>query len=132
MVADYFTDTRELLRFWLETKGCRVVEAMDGQEAIELAHDGHPDLILMSLRMPIQDGLDVARRIREHIGDSNIPIVAMSAYPTKEVQASALAAGCTSFIPHPIDFNLLGSLLSNLLPKTARASSRAAAATRAN
>ena len=116
MVADYSADTREMLRFWLETEGCRVVEAVNGQEAIELTRGGCPDLILMSLRMPIRDGLDATRCIREHVGERDVPIIAMSAYPTQAVQASALAAGCSSFIPQPIDFGSLSNLLSHLLP----------------
>lgn len=124
MVADYSEDTREMLRFWLKAEGCRVVEASDGQEAIELIRSRCPDLILMSLRMPVRDGLDAARHIHEHIMDCDVPIVAMSAYPTQEAQASALAAGCSSFIAQPFDFNFLRNLLGNLLPGSARLSSQ--------
>lgn len=111
MVADYSADTRELLRFWLETEGYCVVEAVNGQEAIELTRGGCPDLILMSLRLPVRSGLDAARCIREHAGECDVAIVAMSTYPTQEEKADALAAGCSSFIAYPIDFNLLRSLL---------------------
>ncbi|HEX8139539.1 MAG TPA: response regulator [Pyrinomonadaceae bacterium] len=120
MVADYSEDTREMLRFWLEAEGCCVVEAVNGQEAVELTRGECPDLILMSLRMPVRDGLEATRCIREHVGECNVPIVAMSAYPTQEVQAFALAAGCDSFIAQPIDFSRLGSLLNRLLLGSAR------------
>jgi CheY-like chemotaxis protein len=123
MVADYSADTRELLRFWLETEGCRVVEAVNGHEAIELTRGECPDLIVMSLRMPGRSGFDAARCIREDDRECNVPIVAMSTYPTQEEKAKALAAGCSSFIAHPIDFDLL----SSLLPASARLSSRAMA-----
>ena len=116
MVADYSEDTRYLLKFWLKGKGCHVVEAANGQEAVELTRRQCPDLILMSLRMPVLDGLDATRRIREQGEECVFPIVAMSAYPTKETQASALAAGCVSLIPQPFDFDLLSNLLSRLLP----------------
>jgi FOG: CheY-like receiver len=120
MVADYSDDTRALLRFWLEGEGCRVVEAVNGHEAIELTRGGCPDLILMSLRMPIRSGFEAARCIREHVGECDVPIVAMSAYPTQEEQANALAAGCSSFIAMPVDFNFLNKLLSTLLPVSRR------------
>jgi len=123
MVADYSEDTRELLRFWLEKEGWCVVEAVNGQEAIELTRGGCPDLILMSLRMPVRDGLDATRSIREHIAECKVPIIAMSACWTHEVEASALAAGCGSFVPQPIDFDYLSNLLSQLLPLSARPSS---------
>lgn len=125
LVATHAEDTRELLRFWLETQGCCVVEAVNGHEAIELTRGGCPDLILMSVRMPVRSGLEAARCIREHVGECDVPIVAMSTYPTQEEQANALAAGCSSFIAQPFDFNDLNSLLSSLLPVFARLSSQA-------
>ncbi len=115
MVAEASTDTRELLRYWLEMKRCRVVEAMDGQEAVAMTRDHCPDLILMHLNMPGLDGLAAARRIREDAGNCDVPIVCMSTYPTKEAQVSALAAGCNWFIAQPIDFVHLGELLDTLL-----------------
>lgn len=116
MVANYSADTREVLRFWLESRGCSVVEAENGLQAIELTRDMCPDLILMGLRMPVRDGLEATRCIREHVGESGVPIVAMSTYPTKEEEARAFAAGCSSFISQPIDFDDLNNLLVNLLP----------------
>lgn len=118
MVADYSEDTRDVLKCWLEMRGCRVVEASDGQQAVELTIGKSPDLILMSMRMPLLSGLDATRRIRERNGGCVFPIVAMSTYPTKEAQDSALSAGCASFIAQPIDFDVLSNLLSSLLPES--------------
>lgn len=119
MVAENNEDTRSLLKFWLESGGFRVVEAANGQQAFELTGGVCPDLLLMSLRMPVLDGLEAARRIREHRKDCVFPIVAMSAYPTVDEHASALAAGCDAFIAEPIDFDSLSDLLSHLLPESA-------------
>jgi CheY-like chemotaxis protein len=116
MVAEASTDTRELLRYWLEMKRCRVVEAMNGQEAVALTRDDCPDLILLHLNMPVLDGLAAARRIREDVGNRDVPIVCMSTYPTKEAQVAAFAAGCSWFITQPIDFVRLGELLETLFP----------------
>jgi two-component system phosphate regulon response regulator PhoB len=120
MVADGYEDTRSLLRFWLEAEGYGVVEAADGQEAVELTCGKCPDLILMSERMPVLGGVEAARRIRQNGKECVFPIVAMSTYPTKEAKASALLAGCDSFIPQPVGFDLLSDLLSRLLPGAAR------------
>lgn len=114
MIADNSKDTRYLLKFWLEQKGCRVVEASNGEEAVELTRKECPDLILMSLRMPVRNGLDATRCIREHVGECNVPIVALSTYPTTGERTAALAAGCTWFIAQPIDFERLDNLLSRL------------------
>ena len=116
LVADDSEDTRGLLRYWLELKRCRVVEAMNGQEAVAKTREDCPDLILMHLNMPVLDGLAAARRIREDAGNCDIPIVCMSTYPTKETQATAFAAGCNWFISQPIDFIRLEELLETLLP----------------
>jgi CheY-like chemotaxis protein len=118
MVADYSEDTRDVLKCWLEMKGCRVVEATNGRQAVEMTIVDCPDLILMSMRMPLLDGLDAMRRIRERGNSRVFPIVAMSTYPTKEAKASALAAGCALFIAQPIDFDVLSSVLCSLLPES--------------
>jgi CheY-like chemotaxis protein len=115
MVANNDEDMRSLLRFWLEGEGYSVVEAADGQEAVELTCGQCPDLLLMSERMPRLGGLDAARRIRLNRKDCAFPIVAMSSYPTLEAHAEAINAGCDSFISQPVDFDLLGALLSRLL-----------------
>ena len=124
MIAANYEDTRFMLRFWLEAEGCRVVEAVNGQEAIDWTLGVCPDLILMSLRMPVRDGLDATRCIREHVGERGVPIVAMSTYPTVNERASALAAGCDAFIAEPIDFHSLGDLFRQLLPGSARPSAQ--------
>jgi CheY-like chemotaxis protein len=116
IIADYSKDTRDVLKCWLEMKGCRVVEASNGRQAVELTRGECPDLILMSMRMPVLGGLDATRRIREPGNGCFFPIVAMSTYPTSEAQESAMAAGCASFIAQPIDFDALGNLLNSLLP----------------
>ncbi|MDT7808857.1 MAG: hypothetical protein QOJ70_2670 [Acidobacteriota bacterium] len=115
MIADSYEDTRSLLRFWLEGEGYGVVEVANGEEAVELTSDVCPDLLLMSERMRVLGGVEAARRIRQHGNECVFPIIAMSAYPTKEAKAFALAAGCDSFIHQPIDFDNLSNLLSSLL-----------------
>ncbi|HVG30748.1 MAG TPA: response regulator [Pyrinomonadaceae bacterium] len=129
LIADDSADTRDLLRFWLESKRCRVLEATNGQEAVDLTRDECPDLILMELLMPVLDGAGATRRIREHAGGRDIPIVAMSSHPSEEARANALAAGCGSFVPHPLDLEQLGDLLSRLLPASTLAPARAMVAT---
>jgi CheY-like chemotaxis protein len=115
MVAEASADTRRLLRYWLESKNCRVVEAMNGQEAVIMTRNNCPDLILMGMNLPVLDGLAAARRIREDAGDGGVPIVGMSTYPTEEAQVTALAAGCNQFIAQPIDFDQLSAMLETLL-----------------
>lgn len=116
LVAAHNEDTRYLLRFWLEAEGYGVVEAADGEQAVELTGGNWPDLILISERMPGLGGLEAARRIRERRGHRYCQIVCISTYPTREARAHALGGGCDSFVAEPLDFGDLGSLLRSLLP----------------
>ena len=119
LVAESYEDTRFMLKYWLEAEGYGVVEAGNGQEAVELTRGRCPDLLLMSERMPVLDGFEAARRIRRQGKGCDCPIVAVSSYPTREAQAAAFAAGCDSFVAEPIDFDLLSNLLGHLLPGAA-------------
>lgn len=118
IIADNYEDTRLILRRWLESRGCRVVEAANGQEAFERASDEgeHPDLVLLALRMPLVDGFEVARRLRERGREYGFPIVAMYTYLSEEALDSALAAGYDSLVAQPFDFELLSELLCRLVP----------------
>ncbi|MFS8087135.1 MAG: response regulator [Acidobacteriota bacterium] len=116
LVVEDFEDSRFMMRQLLEMAGYRVVEATDGEEAIELALAERPELILMDLSLPKLDGLAATRRIREHRGFGAVPIVAVSAHDSPGSRSEALAAGCDEYVTKPIDFDQLNSLLSRLLP----------------
>jgi CheY-like chemotaxis protein len=123
MLVDDFSDTREMLRRMLELNGCRVVEAANGQEAIELSQRGQLDLVLMDLNMPVLDGFTATLRIREYEGTRDVPIVAVTAYDTAEFRAAASAVGCCEFVVKPLEFERLDALLKRLLPTRAAARS---------
>src|SRR5688572_19728616 len=117
MVVEDFEDNRFMMRRLLEMSGYRVLEAINGEEAVELAHRERPHLILMDLSLPQLDGLAATRRIREHADLRNVPIVAVSAHDTADFHADALAAGCNDYVTKPIDFDQLEELLDRLLSK---------------
>ena len=113
LVEDY-PETRTLLRSWLEKRGCRLVEAVDGQEAIDLAPLAHPDLILMDLRLPKLNGIAVTRRIRQNPLLKNVPIVVLSGLDPEMFREAALGVGCVDFLSKPIDLEKLEELLISL------------------
>lgn len=117
LVVEDFEDNRFMMRRLLEMSGYRVVEAVNGREAVEMAQSERPDLILMDLSLPHLDGLAATRRIREHEGLGKVPIVAVSAHDTADFHAEALAAGCNEYVTKPIDFDQLENLLQRLAPK---------------
>lgn len=119
LVVEDFDDTRLMLKCFLEAKGCMVVEGKDGHEAMEMAIREHPDLILMDLHMPVLDGLNATRLLRERKELDGVPVVAISAYDTRGVDfcrnADLLGLGAIEYFPKPIDFAALEQLLLRLL-----------------
>lgn len=117
LVVEDFEDNRFMMRRLLEMSGYRVVEAVNGEQAVEAAVGERPDLILMDLSLPKLDGLAATRRIRQHDALSQTPIVAVSAHDTTDFHADALAAGCNEYVTKPIDFDQLEALLKKLLQR---------------
>jgi two-component system cell cycle response regulator DivK len=115
MVVEDFEDNRYMMRRLLEMCGYEVLEAVNGEEAVEMALKERPGLILMDLSLPLLDGLAATRRIREHWELRGVPIVAVSAHDTADFHADALAAGCNEYVTKPIDFDQLEGLLQRLM-----------------
>lgn len=108
LVIEDYSDTRELLSTLLQTNGYNVVEAEDGIEGVLKAGWLYPDLILMDLSLPEMDGVEAAARIHAQAKLSRIPIFAVSAYLTKDVEKDVREAGCVEVFAKPFDaFGLL-------------------------
>ncbi|HWT02536.1 MAG TPA: response regulator [Pyrinomonadaceae bacterium] len=117
LVAEDFDDTRVLLKRVLLTSGYRVVEAVNGREAVEYVKQDCPDLILMDLNMPEMDGLEATEQIREcRELCKDVVILAITAHDTYGMKEAALEAGCDGYLTKPIDFDRLETILGRLLP----------------
>jgi CheY-like chemotaxis protein len=117
LVVEDFEDNRFMMRRLLEMSGYQVVEAVNGNQAVERAASDEPDIILMDLSLPQLDGLAATRRIRSQEGARKVPIVAVSAHDSADFHAEALAAGCNEYVTKPIDFDQLVQLLDRLTAK---------------
>ncbi|MDX6557187.1 MAG: hypothetical protein QOF72_236 [Blastocatellia bacterium] len=117
LLVEDFEDSRFMMRRLLEIAGYRVVEASDGEQAVELAVQEHPALILMDLSLPKMDGLAATRQIRQHRELGNTPIIAISAHDSPESRTDALEAGCNEYVTKPIDFDQLGAIVQRFLPQ---------------
>ncbi len=116
MVVEDSDDTRFMLTEFLVLNGCRVMEADNGKEAVALIHHRCPDLILMDLHLPLLDGLDATKQIRQkRYSGNDLPIVAITAHDGFEVKESALSAGCNDYLTKPIDFERLEKTLHQIL-----------------
>jgi CheY-like chemotaxis protein len=120
MVVEDYDDTRILLKCCLEELGYSVLEATNGQEAVDIASREHPDLILMDLDLPILDGIAATQCIRQQSEMENVPIVAVTAYPLSYTHVKAFAKGCNEYMAKPIDLAELGRIVDRYLrPDTA-------------
>lgn len=116
LIADSDEDSRYLLRSLLELKGFQVLEANDGQEAIDITVRRRPDLLLIQLKLPVVSGFTAIRRIRKHEELRAVPIIAVSFNNPPSNRNLALAAGSNAHIENPIEFDLLDALVDRLLP----------------
>lgn len=116
LVVEDFEDSRFMMRRLLEMAGYDVLEASDGEQAVRMAVEARPVLILMDLSLPKLDGLAATRQIRKKRGLKKIPIVAVSAHDSPESRTEALNAGCNEYVTKPIDFDHLHELLRRFVP----------------
>ena len=94
------------MKLWndvLEAQGYAVLKTAFGREAVELARERRPDLILLDIRLPDISGFDVARRLKADEVTRSIPIVALTAFAQTEHQRQALASGCDGYISKPVN-----------------------------
>jgi CheY-like chemotaxis protein len=117
LVVEDFEDSRFMMRRLLEMAGYNVLEASDGEQAVQMAVDSRPALILMDLSLPKLDGLSATRQIRQQKGLKRVPILAVSAHDSPESRNEALAAGCNEYVTKPIDFDQLHALLERFVPQ---------------
>ena len=118
-------DSRNMLRTLLELWSFRVIEAGNGEEAIMTARHESPNLILMDVGIPVVDGMEATRRIREFGSADAMPIVFISGYAHKQFRLAALASGGNEYLVKPIDFRELEIVLGKYVGKRETPSNRA-------
>jgi CheY-like chemotaxis protein len=121
LVADDNASLRRALQIVLELWGFEVTIAEDGPTALAAARQGHHQAIVMDIRMPKMNGLEVARRIRADPASSAVLLLALSGSGELEDRRAALAAGFDHHLIKPVDPELLRKLLDGTpAPKTER------------
>jgi two-component system, cell cycle response regulator DivK len=113
-------DNRMVVRDLLLSRGYKVVEVADGNEALGAVERERPDIILMDVQLPHISGLEAARRIKAREDLRHIPIVAVTSFALGGDDKKAYAAGCDAYIAKPYKVRELLKLIEELLPPTAR------------
>ena len=109
-------DNVYMLKMRLELVGdFEVLAAEDGEKGCEIALRERPDIILMDLEMPVIDGWEATRRLKDDPQTHDIPVIALSAHALAGEREKAIAAGCDEFDTKPIEFERLVATVRRLL-----------------
>lgn len=115
LIVDDNEDSRDLVVKVLKNKGYQMVEAVDGEDALEKAESENPDIILLDISIPKLDGYEVTRRLKSREKFRNIPIIALTAHAMKGDKEKALQAGYDGYISKPISIHELPEQIKSYL-----------------
>ena len=104
-----------LVEMALSAESYFLLEATNGEEALEMAKKERPDLIIMDVQLPKMSGLEVTRKLREIPEFNRTPIIAVTAYAMKGDEEKALDAGCNAYLSKPISARDLPNLIAKML-----------------
>ena len=117
LVVEDNDDYRDLVNYYLKSKGFEVIIASNGVEAVEISNSEKPHIILMDLNLPIVDGWEATKRLKADARTAKIPVMALTAHAMSGDRERALAAGCDEFDTKPIDFDRLIAKMRLVLEK---------------
>jgi CheY-like chemotaxis protein len=106
----------DMLSRRLQRRGHEVLIAVDGAEALRIADEAQPELVLMDLSLPVMDGWEATGRMKANPRTASIPIIALTAHAMDADRARAMAAGCDDFDTKPIDMERLTGKIAALVP----------------
>jgi two-component system cell cycle response regulator DivK len=121
LVVEDDEDNLQLVCFVLEEAGYTVLQARDGRHGLALAHEHHPDMVLLDMSIPEMDGWTVARQLKESASSRDILVVALTGHTAPGDRARALAAGCNSYISKPLDIPAFTEQVNQLMAKHKKA-----------
>ena len=118
LLVDDYPDAREMYSEYLQYSGYEVIEAATGIEALKLAIDDKPDIILMDLSLPVMDGWEATRRLKADDRTARIPVVALTGHALAGISEGAKKAGCDAFVTKPCLPEDLVHEIKRILDKT--------------
>lgn len=125
LIVDDFSDNREMYGEYLEHVGFRVLECADGQTAIDIARQKMPAVIVMDLSLPVLDGWEATRILKNDPATANILILVLTGHAEPASRKRALDAGCDELATKPCLPTELAEKLKTLLDRAAKATVKA-------
>jgi two-component system, cell cycle response regulator DivK len=116
LIVEDQEDNRKILRDLLSNAGYDLIEAATGEEGVALALSRRPNLVLMDIQLPVMDGYEATRRIKNNPELRSIPIIAVTSYALSGDEAKARAAGCDAYITKPFSPRQLLAKVREYLP----------------
>jgi two-component system cell cycle response regulator DivK len=117
LVVEDQEDNRQIIRDLLTSAGYELVEAVDGEEGVRLAESERPDLILMDIQLPVLDGHEATRRIKQNPELRHIPIIVVTSYALSGDDQKAMAAGSDGYMAKPFSPRQLLATIRKFLPE---------------
>jgi CheY-like chemotaxis protein len=117
IVVEDSLDTLDMIQLWLTSFGCEVKVAARSSDALKLAVDQPPDLIISDIGLPEVDGYELIRKLRQTPGLERIPAVALTGYAHESDRELALAAGYDAHLSKPTEMHRLLQLIKKLVRK---------------
>jgi CheY-like chemotaxis protein len=117
LIAEDNAVNRELFRELLEARGYVIVEACNGEEALQMIEETQPDILLLDIGMPLMDGFGVLRALRQNPRHANLPVLAVTAYAMQGDREKILSSGFDGYLSKPIDARSLSEELERLTSK---------------
>ncbi|QIR41086.1 PAS domain S-box protein [Tolypothrix sp. PCC 7910] len=117
LLADDNQANIDTMSGYLESRGYRLILAKNGQEALEFAKSQQPDLIIMDVQMPVMDGLEAMRHLRQERQFDHVPIIALTALAMPGDRENCLDAGANEYLSKPIKLKQLAVTIQQLLGK---------------
>ncbi len=118
LIADDLVPIRQMVRITLSTQGWTIIEAENGQKALDMARSEHPDLMLLDVDMgPGPNGFDVCRELKSADDTKAIPIVMLTAHDSESDRAVGFAAGAAQYLTKPFGpLELIDTIRTILTP----------------
>ena len=118
LVVEDQEDNRRILSVYLEYVGFRVVSAVNGAEGVSAARSERPSVIVMDISMPVLDGYQALRVLRDDPELANTPVIALTAHALSTDREAVLAAGFDSYLAKPIEPRLVAAEVKRILALT--------------